>query len=112
MGKMGVFHKPSEVDCSFCGKAQSRVRKLIAGPRGVFICHECVDLCNDIFEEEGFSLCRNDSATTTAAAGAAAVSGLTAGPAGVSAAGLAAEFGLSEETASAILAWVFVPPAP
>ena len=33
--------------CSFCGKSQQEVRKLIAGP-SVFICDECVDLCNDI----------------------------------------------------------------
>ena len=37
--------------CSFCGKSQHEVRKLIAGPT-VFICDECVDLCNDIIEEE------------------------------------------------------------
>ena len=37
--------------CSFCGKSQSEVRKLIAGP-SVFICDECVDLCNDIIREE------------------------------------------------------------
>ena len=37
--------------CSFCGKSQHEVRKLIAGP-SVFICDECVDLCNDIISEE------------------------------------------------------------
>ncbi|MFV9989253.1 MAG: ATP-dependent Clp protease ATP-binding subunit ClpX [Coxiella endosymbiont of Dermacentor nuttalli] len=37
--------------CSFCGKSQHQVRKLIAGP-GVFVCNECVDLCNDIIREE------------------------------------------------------------
>ncbi|MEK9687491.1 MAG: ATP-dependent Clp protease ATP-binding subunit ClpX [Gammaproteobacteria bacterium] len=37
--------------CSFCGKSQHEVKKLIAGP-SVFICDECVDLCNDIIEEE------------------------------------------------------------
>ena len=37
--------------CSFCGKSQHEVRKLIAGP-SVFICDECVALCNDIIEEE------------------------------------------------------------
>ncbi|MBI4937067.1 MAG: ATP-dependent Clp protease ATP-binding subunit ClpX, partial [Nitrosomonadales bacterium] len=37
--------------CSFCGKSQHEVRKLIAGP-SVFICDECVDLCNDIIAEE------------------------------------------------------------
>jgi ATP-dependent Clp protease ATP-binding subunit ClpX len=37
--------------CSFCGKTQSQVKKLIAGP-GVYICNECVELCNEIIEEE------------------------------------------------------------
>jgi hypothetical protein len=37
--------------CSFCGKNQDQVRKLIAGPT-VYICDECIDLCNDIIEEE------------------------------------------------------------
>ncbi len=39
------------VKCSFCGKSQKQVKKLIAGP-GVYICDECIDLCNDIMEEE------------------------------------------------------------
>jgi len=37
--------------CSFCGKSQKQVRKLIAGP-GVYICDECIDLCNEIIDEE------------------------------------------------------------
>ena len=37
--------------CSFCGKSQRQVKKLIAG-HGVYICDECVDLCNEIIEEE------------------------------------------------------------
>ena len=40
--------------CSFCGKSQHEVRKLIAGP-SVFICDECIELCNDIIREEGGS---------------------------------------------------------
>ncbi len=36
--------------CSFCGKTQDQVRKLIAGPT-VYICDECIELCNDIIEE-------------------------------------------------------------
>lgn len=40
------------VRCSFCGKAQEQVRKLIAGPKGVYICDECVEICSDIIEEE------------------------------------------------------------
>ena len=39
--------------CSFCGKTQEEVKRLIAGP-GVYICNECVDLCNDILEDELF----------------------------------------------------------
>ncbi len=41
-----------KIRCSFCGKTQSQVRKLIAGPNGAFICDECVDICADIIEEE------------------------------------------------------------
>jgi ATP-dependent Clp protease ATP-binding subunit ClpX len=44
--------------CSFCGKSQKQVKKLIAGP-GVYICDECIDLCNEIIEEE-----LNDTADT------------------------------------------------
>ena len=42
----------SDVRCSFCGKNQNQVRKLIAGPVGIYICDECVDICADILEEE------------------------------------------------------------
>jgi ATP-dependent Clp protease ATP-binding subunit ClpX len=38
--------------CSFCGKSQEEVRRLIAGPNGVYICDECVQLCREIIEEE------------------------------------------------------------
>ena len=41
----------NKLSCTFCGKGQEEVRKLIAGP-SVYICDECVDLCNDIIEEE------------------------------------------------------------
>ncbi|NLZ39241.1 MAG: ATP-dependent Clp protease ATP-binding subunit ClpX [Firmicutes bacterium] len=40
-----------QLKCSFCGKAQEQVRKLVAGP-GVYICDECIELCNEIIEEE------------------------------------------------------------
>ncbi len=40
------------VKCSFCGKDQSDVRKLIAGPAGVYICDDCIEICADIIEEE------------------------------------------------------------
>jgi len=45
-GKKSGFLK-----CSFCGKSQNQVKKLIAGP-GVYVCNECVDLCNEIIDEE------------------------------------------------------------
>ena len=38
--------------CSFCGKSQDQVQRLIAGPSGVYICDECIDLCREIIEEE------------------------------------------------------------
>ena len=38
--------------CSFCGKSQEQVHRLIAGPGGVYICNECIDLCREIIEEE------------------------------------------------------------
>ncbi len=40
------------IRCSFCNKAQSQVRKIIAGPNGCYICDECVDVCSEIIEEE------------------------------------------------------------
>jgi ATP-dependent Clp protease ATP-binding subunit ClpX len=53
----------SHLKCSFCGKSQEQVRKLIAGP-GVYICDECVDLCNEILDEELFD--SNSSVATPA----------------------------------------------
>jgi len=46
-GKIG-----EKIRCSFCNKTEDQVRKLIAGPNGVYICDECVDICADIIEEE------------------------------------------------------------
>ena len=48
---MAKNDKPRSVRCSFCGKAQENVRKIVAGP-GVYICDECVELCNSIIETE------------------------------------------------------------
>lgn len=48
---MPKFSDSEQLKCSFCGKTQRQVKKLIAGP-GVYICDECIDLCNDIIEEE------------------------------------------------------------
>ncbi|MGI8939885.1 MAG: ClpX C4-type zinc finger protein, partial [Iamia sp.] len=49
---MAKFGEGGELlKCSFCGKSQKQVKKLIAGP-SVYICDECIDLCNEIIEEE------------------------------------------------------------
>ena len=48
---MAKFGESELLKCSFCGKTQKQVKKLIAGP-GVYICDECIDLCNEIIEEE------------------------------------------------------------
>ena len=49
---MAGKNSEEKVRCSFCNKTQDQVRKLIAGPAGVYICDECVDLCGEIIEEE------------------------------------------------------------
>ena len=54
---------PKGVKCSFCGKTQDSVRKIVAGP-GVYICNECVELCNEIIESEYYD---NDNDTYTLA---------------------------------------------
>lgn len=46
------LEQSAKLVCSFCGNSQDEVRKLIAGPRGVYICDSCIDLCNDIIAEE------------------------------------------------------------
>src|ERR1700682_4025546 len=51
MSKVGTSDSKNTLSCSFCGKSQHEVRKLIAGPT-VFICDECVELCMDIIREE------------------------------------------------------------
>ncbi len=49
---MPQFHRPEELlACSFCGKSQNDVRKLIAGP-GVYVCNECIDICNEIINDD------------------------------------------------------------
>jgi ATP-dependent Clp protease ATP-binding subunit ClpX len=54
MSKVGSGDSKNTLYCSFCGKSQHKVRKLIAGPT-VFICDECVELCMDIIGEENKS---------------------------------------------------------
>ena len=46
-----MFNDKGQLKCSFCGKVQDQVKKLVAGP-GVYICDECIELCNKIIEEE------------------------------------------------------------
>ena len=52
MAGRNIIGGDSKVHCSFCGKSQAQVRKLIAGQGGAFICDECVDICAEIIEEE------------------------------------------------------------
>lgn len=49
---MAGKNSDDKIRCSFCNKTQDQVKKLIAGPNGVYICDECVDICSDIIEEE------------------------------------------------------------
>ena len=49
---MAGRNSEDKIRCSFCGKSQDQVRKLIAGPNGAYICDECVDICAEIIEEE------------------------------------------------------------
>ncbi|MBM7854548.1 ATP-dependent Clp protease ATP-binding subunit ClpX [Desulfohalotomaculum tongense] len=46
-----MYNDKGQLKCSFCGKLQDQVKKLVAGP-GVYICDECIELCNEIIEEE------------------------------------------------------------
>lgn len=48
---MAGKNSDDKIRCSFCNKTQNQVRKLIAGPAGVYICDECIDICEDILEE-------------------------------------------------------------
>ncbi len=48
---MAKYEEKKQVKCSFCGKTQEQVKRLVAGP-GVYICDECIDLCSEIIEEE------------------------------------------------------------
>ncbi len=50
----GRMNQDDRIRCSFCGKTQDQVEKLIAGPNGAFICDECIEVCNEILEDELF----------------------------------------------------------
>ncbi|MBX4134048.1 ATP-dependent protease ATP-binding subunit ClpX [Frischella sp. Ac48] len=52
--------------CTFCGKSQHEVKKLIAGPSSIYICNECIALCNDILQEETNTLFVDDTSTEKA----------------------------------------------
>ena len=53
---------PGSLQCSFCGKSQVQIKKLVAGP-GVYICDGCVNLCYEVMEEEGALIPRDTDAT-------------------------------------------------
>ena len=54
---MADFNTPGRgLHCSFCGKPQDQVGKLVAGPNGVFICDECIEACREMLAESGFTL--------------------------------------------------------
>ena len=48
---MAKYDDKKQLKCSFCGKTQEQVKRLIAGP-GVYICDECIDLCSEIIADE------------------------------------------------------------
>ncbi|MCD8365049.1 MAG: ATP-dependent Clp protease ATP-binding subunit ClpX [Clostridiales bacterium] len=48
----GRMNQEDKIRCSFCGKSQGQVNKLIAGPNGAYICDECIEICNEIIEED------------------------------------------------------------
>lgn len=56
---MSRYDEKKQLKCSFCGKTQEQVKRLVAGP-GVYICDECIELCSEIIEEE-FEETRNDT---------------------------------------------------
>ena len=56
---MSRYDEKKQLKCSFCGKSQEQVKRLVAGP-GVYICDECIELCSEIIEEE-FEEARSDT---------------------------------------------------
>ena len=48
---MAKIDERKQLKCSFCGKSQDQVKRLVAGP-GVYICDECIELCQEIIDEE------------------------------------------------------------
>ena len=55
--------RDTRLRCSFCGRTEEQVMKLISGPDGVYICDICIGLCNDILEEDEIELSRLDLGT-------------------------------------------------
>src|SRR3979409_2222066 len=64
VNKFGDKDTKNTLYCSFCGKSQHEVRKLIAGPT-VFICDECIELCKDIIHEDNASLVKSRDGVPT-----------------------------------------------
>ena len=60
---MSKYDENNELRCSFCGKPQSQVKRLISGS-GVYICNECIDLCQDILAAEESRVSGEESAIT------------------------------------------------
>jgi ATP-dependent Clp protease ATP-binding subunit ClpX len=58
--KMAGKNTTPIIRCSFCGKAEGQVRRMIAGPPGLYICDECIDLCKEIIDEEDEMVSRGD----------------------------------------------------
>lgn len=56
---MGKYDETKQLKCSFCGKSQDQVRRLVAGP-SVYICDECIELCQDIINEELFAMAEGE----------------------------------------------------
>ena len=59
---MAGKNSDDKVRCSFCNKPQDQVRKLIAGPAGVYICDECIELCQHILDNEELQVSKKKKA--------------------------------------------------
>ena len=58
---MAIKGNEPKVRCSFCGKTEDQVRKLIAGPSGTYICDECVEICAEIIDEDNMQYAEQTS---------------------------------------------------
>jgi hypothetical protein len=102
MSKVAGNDTKNTLYCSFCGKSQHEVRKLIAGPT-VFICDECVELCKDIIHEEiKSSLGKSRDGIPRVTASSQAVIGLQCSDIGTPAARYSCQFGLAPAPGRAV----------